>query len=453
MEKKNYRFIEVTPDNESQYLDQIADLEVKVLNHMESHGQIGQLFTTGKEDISSYVHSDSNSVLVAVDDSNRVAAATYITQGQIPFTYNDITKYFKSGTEYENYVKGLYPSITYYHKAMLDAYELKMKAFKYASQKISEEYPEYKGDILQFLNHELEQEHNHFDEKSPLRDKLNAYMSSYVLEVKKTNPDAMKLYERFYWLTSKDISREFKREVRPSIFSDEIFEKLNAPTHDEVAYREVLTKGPLDIHEKPNFDQEKYYSANTDNAIELDTYITDPDNRKNGLSKMLLINGIEKYMRRFFNNTSNDEIFLCSTLHRDNLSSKYVSEFFGLTDNLFVKRRDGRDREVHICRIKRDEYEQYLSYMKKKIAVLYGYNPEYIKISSDDEKSILQEQLAYEQKEKRRIRGAKAQGKKYVGVINYESRKDHKIKALIDRLNELNRTVDFSDGHSDQDDR
>ena len=209
MEKKNYRFIEVTPENESQYLDQIADLEVKVLNHMESHGQIGQLFTTGKEDISSYVHSDSNSVLVAVDDSNKVQAATYITQGQIPFTYNDITKYFKSGAEYENYVKGLYPSITYYHKAMLDAYELKMKAFKYASQKISEEYPEYKGDILQFLNHELEQEHNHFDEKSPLRDKLNAYMSSYVLEAQKTNPDAMKLYERFYWLTSKDISREF----------------------------------------------------------------------------------------------------------------------------------------------------------------------------------------------------------------------------------------------------
>lgn len=168
---------------------------------------------------------------------------------------------------------------------------------------------------------------------------------------------------------------------------------------------------------------------------------------------MLLINGIEKYMRRFFNNTSKDEIFLCSTLHRDNLSSKYVSEFFGLTDNLFVKRRDGRDREVHICRIKRNEYEKYLSHMKKKIAVLYGYNPENIKISSDDEKSILQEQLAYEQKEKRRIRGAKAQGKKYVGVINYERRKAHKIRDLKNRLSSLKKTVDFSDGHSDQDDR
>ena len=48
-------------------------------------------------------------------------------------------------------------------------------------------------------------------------------------------------------------------------------------------------------------------------------------------------------MEQFFDDESEQEIFLCSTLHRDNLSSKYVSEFFGLTDSLYVKRRDGRD--------------------------------------------------------------------------------------------------------------
>ena len=43
-------------------------------------------------------------------------------------------------------------------------------------------------------------------------------------------------------------------------------------------------------------------------------------------------------MEQFFENESEQEIFLCSTLHRDNLSSKYVSEFLGLTDSLYVKR-------------------------------------------------------------------------------------------------------------------
>ena len=109
MKKKSYKIVEVTKDNEEQYLDQIANLEVKVLDHMEEHGQIGQLFTTGKEDISSYIHSNSNSVIVAVNNENRVVAVTYITQGQKPFTYNDITKYFKYSEEYKNYVRTLYP--------------------------------------------------------------------------------------------------------------------------------------------------------------------------------------------------------------------------------------------------------------------------------------------------------------------------------------------------------
>ena len=71
-------------------------------------------------------------------------------------------------------------------------------------------------------------------------------------------------------------------------------------------------------------------------------------------------------MKQFFENESEQEIFLCSTLHRDNLSSKYVSEFFGLTDSLYVRRRDGRDREVHICRVGRDEYKKIFRPYKKE---------------------------------------------------------------------------------------
>ena len=60
--------------------------------------------------------------MVSVDDNDRVDAATYITQGQNMFTYNDITKYFKVSDEYESYVKTKYASETDYKKSALDAY-------------------------------------------------------------------------------------------------------------------------------------------------------------------------------------------------------------------------------------------------------------------------------------------------------------------------------------------
>lgn len=165
--------------------------------------------------------------------------------------------------------------------------------------------------------------------------------------------------------------------------------------------------------------------------------ITDPDNRESALSKKLLIEGIEKYMKNFFNNNKEkDEIFLCSTLHRDNLSSKYVSEFFGLKDSLFVKRRDGRNREVHICRIKREEYEKYLLQMRKKIAVLYGDNPKHLPIGIDEKIDILKEQLKYEYDELKRLRLEKSNKKNYTGAINHTKHKLANIIKLKTRITE-----------------
>lgn len=104
------QIVEVTKDNEQLYLKQIAGLELKVLERMEEQGKSGQLFITGEEDISSYIHSKENTVMVAVDANGTVVSAVYITQGQKPFTYNDITKYFKYGDEYQKYVKSKYVS-------------------------------------------------------------------------------------------------------------------------------------------------------------------------------------------------------------------------------------------------------------------------------------------------------------------------------------------------------
>ena len=126
------KVIELTKENEEQYLDQIVELEQITLQSMKREGRDGQLFATGKEDISEYVHSDENSVIVAVNEDGKVEAATYITQGQNPFTYNDITKYFKYGEQYSEYVKSQYQSEQAYKKDMLEMYQIKLQAFIYA---------------------------------------------------------------------------------------------------------------------------------------------------------------------------------------------------------------------------------------------------------------------------------------------------------------------------------
>ena len=415
------KVVEVTKENEDKYLDQIAELEVKVLKVMEEEGKIGQLFITGKEDISEYVQSEENTVMVGLGDDEKVESATYITQGQKPFTYNDITKYFKTGKKYKEYVKSQYPDKKIYRKALLDTYRKKLYAFKYAKRKILEEHPEEKS-IHDYLEKELRE--NGFHEKSELRDKINQYMSEYI----ENNCDEkeQKQYEQFYWTNIADISEEFGIEQLKMNISDL-----------EKEYEEILQHEKLKIYEPAVFDETKYYSANTSNAIELDTYLTTPGKRNVGSARVIVFEGMKKHMEKFFENPENKEIFLCSTLHRDNLSSKYVSEFFGLTDSLFVNRRQGRNREVHICGIKREQAKEYLEHMENKLAVLYGYNPNNKPISKQEQKEVLQEQLRYEEKEKKRLLKPKKTDKKFKQNKNYLKHKNQKILELKDGIKKL----------------
>ena len=52
------KILELTKENSSEYIDDVAMLEKKVLETMEKEGKIGQLFITGKEDILEYVKSE-----------------------------------------------------------------------------------------------------------------------------------------------------------------------------------------------------------------------------------------------------------------------------------------------------------------------------------------------------------------------------------------------------------
>lgn len=100
---------------------------------------------------------------------------------------------------------------------MLSIYKLKVQAFKYAKAKILAEFPQYGENIIAFLKHEVDEENNHFHEKSVLRELLNKYMSEYMQAQEQKHPGLMERYEMFYWIAADDIAKEFgKQDVEPN---------------------------------------------------------------------------------------------------------------------------------------------------------------------------------------------------------------------------------------------
>mgnify|MGYP000926807680 FL=1 len=425
------KILELTKENSSEYIDDVAMLEKKVLETMEKEGKIGQLFITGKEDILEYVKSEENTVMIGVDEKNRVQSAVYITQGQKSFTYNDITKYFKVGEEYKKYIKSQYSENSKYQKDMLETYKNKIKAYKYAKDRIIKEHPEYEN-IEEFLKGELQE--NGFHEKSILREKWNQYMAEYILQ--NGTKQEQENYEKFFWINANDISKEMDRNINANNFNKDVGEYENW-LKNQKEYENILENATLKIYEEPTFSVKKYFTANTKNSIEIDTYLTSPDKRHSGTARILVYEGIKKHINKFFENTENKEIFLCSTLHRENLSSKYVSEFFGLKDSLFVNRRQGRDREVHICRIDKNEAKQYLDKTENKLAVLYGYNPRNKNISLEEQINIIKEQLKYEKEEMKRLNKIRHSNCKYKGNVKDIQSKAQKIIKLKEKCKEI----------------
>lgn len=446
---KDIKTLEVTEENENRYLQKISDLEKVVLENMEQQGKVGQLFITGKEDISEYIHSKENTVMVAVNQNDDVIAATYITQGQKLFTYNDITKYFKVSPEYTEYVKSQYDSQMEYKKDVLDAYEIKIKAYLYAREKVLQEFSIYSS-IKEFLEAELQSE-GKFDEKSVLREKLISYMSEYIEDREGTEQIGIsKQYEKFFWMTAKDVAKIIYGEDSTNrILNSDVLESEHILQLQE-EHQKILENSRLKIYESPEFDQQRYCEANPKNSVEIDTYITDPNSRSYGLARELVFEGIKTHIGKVKSSIDTNGIFLCSTLHRDNLSSKYVSEFFGLKDSLFVNRRKGRDREVHITRIEKQDIDKYLKRIQEKLAVLYGYKKEDIHISIERKKEIINQQLQYEKTEFKRLNKVRHSSEQYKGIVKSMKSKAEKIELLKANLVQLNREEDINFEGSDR---
>ena len=201
----NYEVIEVTKENEQQYLKGIVELEELVLDKMEKSGRIGQLFITSENDIKDYIESNSNHVMVAINNSDKsIISTAYITQGQQDFSYNDITKYVKSGEDYTKFVRSKYSKNEYEHN-LRKTYIDKITAFVYARDmilkennidKLDEMTEEQKNAIfMEFVENERKDTKNGFQEVSKIRESLNKNMAAYMKFVKKN----IEGYRDFYW--------------------------------------------------------------------------------------------------------------------------------------------------------------------------------------------------------------------------------------------------------------
>ena len=171
------------------------------------------------------------------------------------------------------------------------------------------EFPQYQS-ITEFIESELQSE-NQFDEKSPLREKVNIYMSEHLKkEQKRTgNADLMKQYEQFYWMNAEDIGKIYGKEINMENLKNQDVLDYEKIIELQREHQEILTKGSLRIYEEPTINQEQYYSANTENSVEIDTYITDPNKRHNGTARALVYEGIKKHINKFLKNPQNKEIF------------------------------------------------------------------------------------------------------------------------------------------------
>lgn len=443
----NFNILEVTEENENLYIQGIVDLENNIYNNMVKCGKSGQLFTTSKEDIDAYIKSKKDYVYIAQkkknpEDNGKVIAATYITTSQIPYTYNDITKYFKCSDEYNKFVKSKY-SDEDYKKYLRTIYITKICAYKNARNSILQQYDmdylnlneEEKNRILmELIEKELSNPENQFHEKSYIRDNLNKYMSLYMRK-----NHLLDEYEQFYWADFEFLINQLGK----SNVKDLLYTRTNYDTNMRY-YDSILNLQKYKVLLKSQgCDVSKYFEANTNNTIELDTYITDNESRENGIARILVFEGLKKSMNDTLKRTKSSKIYLTSTLHKDNFSSKYVSEFFGLKDNMYVNRRVGKDREVHICAIQREKVPEYLTKIQKKLVALYDYNPQGIIINNDEKISILKEQIKYESNELKRLWSINEDSNKY---NNYIACKISKINKLYNKIEKINAKENYQRG-------
>ena len=370
---KKYYLFEInekhTPTIQRKYAKEIESLEKYVSDKLQEQGKGHIFFTTGYDDIYSYIKDRDVTVMECQDDYYKIISAAYITQGQGLYTYNDLSKYFKFNKEYVDYAKTKYDpkelcSIEY------ETFMKKIEGYKYAKALIEKELNI--TDLVDYFQNEKKK--GTFDEHDKVREKVNRYIYDYFRDNNKDRIGFTEL-DRFYLLKFSDLQNCEDNEIKTKCANES---EENKKLYEE--YAQLIDLFDLKdsiLPDEKNFTHLKrenfktYFDANPFNTIELDTYMVHPDNRKKGLAKIVTFEGLKIQIKKLLaKRPSLKEIFISATIHQDNEPSKRVTTSFGKFDTLYIKRRTGINREVYFCRIDKKNLQEFIRKNEEKIAKL-----------------------------------------------------------------------------------
>ena len=373
---KKYYLFEInekhTPTIQRKYAKEIESLEKYVSDKLQEQGKGHIFFTTGYDDIYSYIKDRDVTVMECQDDYYKIISAAYITQGQGLYTYNDLSKYFKFNKEYVDYAKTKYDpkelcSIEY------ETFMKKIEGYKYAKALIEKELNI--TDLVSYFQNEKKK--GTFDEHDKVREKVNRYIYDYFRDNNKDRIGFTEL-DRFYLLKFSDLQNCEDNEIRTKCENET---EENKKLYEE--YGQLIDLFDLNdsiLPDENNFEYLKrenfktYFDANPFNTIELDTYMVHPIIRNKGLAKIVTFEGLKIQINKLLAKRPDlEEIFICATIHKDNEASKRVIISFGKFDTLYIKRRfdinEKKDinREVYFLKLNKRNLKEFIKTNEEKI--------------------------------------------------------------------------------------
>ena len=367
-----YNIYEIKEVKNSEQLKQLAneidELEKYVHNELDERKLGYYYFTTGFDDIQNYIKDKDVTVMVCQENDEKIIAASYITQGQGFYTYNDLTKYFKFNEEFKKYGKSKYSpeelcSIEY------ETYMKKIEGYKYAKERITEEL-----NITDLVGHCKEEKvKGTFDEKNKVRERVNRYICDYFRYKDKDRIGLIEL-DRFYLLKFSDLQNCEDKEIKDRCNKETEENKSLYKEYDDLI--DLFDLSDAILPDDQNLDPQyykTYFDANPLNTIELDTYIVHPQHRHRRLARIVSFEGLKIQKDKLLSKRPDlKEIFINGTVHKENVPSQTVASSFikPIQKNdsniiecgtLYIKRRKGIQRKVYLCKIKKDNLDKVFS--------------------------------------------------------------------------------------------
>lgn len=376
------KFIELTIDNYSKYAQQIVDLCDEAVALNEKSNKSGQFYTSTMPELYGYVTSGKDLVVMAIDDNDKVLGAVYLNSKVKQNTYSDFTKYFHYFKSFKNELANSFPDLKNYKEFVTKAYLEKILLFAKIGEEV-EENKELNPEGLKFkelLDKEISE--NNFQENNPIRRYItNRLYEEYEKQSKVAD------YAKTVFYGIDDIDKKLLQSLSENKISKEHLDSLI-----NIYEKFLKAQRPIFITE-PNIDVTKYFGANMDNAMEINTYIVDPKYQGSGLAKILLYEALKICMDKYFSKDGNNELYLNTTIHNENENSQRTINILGMKDYLYIERTKGINRRVYMKKITKEEYQDLLYDMAIELLMEYNYYSENFGIDINEMKERINKRL------------------------------------------------------------